>query len=151
MAADKRFDLHPDRRGMAWDLLLYVPTVAILASIGLILWFGPNHRWTYLLLFMASFFFIQGLMRILKTRLMVLPGAPVALDVNKQRIRLDLRGGRQVDLVKDLRYFPDLAGKSVAITGIDINGRKQQFILHRGQFASDATFNDLRGFLEVYR
>lgn len=152
MGADsRRFVLHQDKQGMTWDLLLYVPTVLILASIGLKLWFGPNKHWTYLLLFMASFFFIQGLMRILKTRLLLLPGAPVALDLGKQRVRLGLRNGEQVELVKELRYFPDYAGKSIAITGIDLNGRKLQYILHRGQFASEADFKDVKGFLEPYK
>jgi len=33
MAAAKRFELRPDRKGAAWDLLLYVPTVVALGSM----------------------------------------------------------------------------------------------------------------------
>jgi hypothetical protein len=152
MGADSRcYVLHRDKQGMTWDLLLYVPTVLILASIGLKLWFGPDRHWTYLLLFMASFFFIQGSMRILKTRLLLFPGAPVKLSLAKQRVKLQLRNGDEVELVRELRYFPDYAGKSIALTGIDLNGRKLQYILHRGQFSSDAEFKDLKGFLEPYK
>jgi hypothetical protein len=147
----RRYVLRQDKQGMTWDLLLYVPTVVILLSIGLKLWFGSNRNWTYLLLFMASFFFIQGAMRILKSRLMLLPTAPTAVEFSKQRIRLELRSGRQVELVSELRYFPDFAGKSIALSGNDLNGRKQQYILHRGQFASEGEFKDLRAVLEVYR
>ena len=150
-AESRRYDLQQDKQGMIWDLLLYVPTVVFLLSIGLKLWFGPYKHWTYLLLFMATFFFIQGFMRIMKTRLMLLPSAPVALEIDKQRIRLALRNGERVELVQEVRYFPDMAGKSVAISGIDINGKKQQYVLHRGQFDSESAFKDVRGYLEVYR
>ncbi len=150
-AESRRYDLQQDKQGMIWDLLLYVPTVVFLLSIGLKLWFGPYKHWTYLLLFMATFFFIQGFMRIMKTRLMLLPSAPVALEIDKQRIRLALRNGEGVELVQEVRYFPDMAGKSVAISGIDINGKKQQYVLHRGQFDSESAFKDVRGYLEVYR
>ena len=152
MASDSRwYDLQQDKQGMIWDLLLYVPTVVFLLSIGLKLWFGPYKNWTYLLLFMASFFFIQGFMRIAKSRLMLLPGSPTALEVGRQRVRLKLHNGEQVELVQEVRYFPDMAGKSLAISGIDLNGKKQQYVLHRGQFSSEGEFKDVRGYLEVYR
>lgn len=147
----QRYVLHQDKQGLIWDLLLYVPTVAILVAIGFKLWYSANQNWTYLLLFLATFFFISGLSRILKTRLMALPSAPVALDVSKQRVHLDLRNGASVELVKDLRYFPDYAGKSMAITGVDLNGKKQQYIFHRGQFSSESEFKELQGQLSIYR
>ncbi len=136
---------------MMWDLCLYVPTVLALFLIGVKLWFGPNQNWTYLLFFLASFFLISGSNRILKTRLLLLPTAPIALRIGKQRVGLQLRSGNRVELVKDVRFFPDHAGKSFAITGMDLNGKKQQYIIGRGQFADDSTFKDAKGFLQVYR
>lgn len=61
---------------MVWDLLLYVPVVVVLFSLGLQLWYGSGSSWSYLLVFLATLFFLIGANRILKTRLMVLPSAP---------------------------------------------------------------------------
>lgn len=147
----RRYVLHQDKKGMTWDLLLYVPTVVILGSIAMRLWYGGDKGWAYLPMALASFFFIQGAMRILKTRLMLLPQAPIAVDIAKQRIKLELRNGAVVELVSSLRYFPDYAGKTVAMSGVDLNGKTHQVILHLGQFGNASEFKDLRGFLEVYR
>lgn len=54
---ERRYELQQDRKGMVWDLLLYVPTVAALLLIGGKLWFGPNQNWAYLLIFLGTFFF----------------------------------------------------------------------------------------------
>ena len=89
---------------MQWDLLLYVPTVTALALIALKLWFGPNHTWSYLLLFLASFFFIAGVNRILSSRLMLLPSSVVALNINKQRMDLS---GKQRQYVLHRGQFAD--------------------------------------------
>jgi len=151
MAGDKRYDLIQDRRGMTWDLLLYVPTVIALLSIGFKLWFGPNQTWAYMLFFMASFFFITGANRILGGRMMLLPGAPTAIEAGKQQVALVLKSGQRVDLVKNVRYFSDYAGKSFGLAGMDSSGKKRQFVLHRGQFASVSEFNDLRGLLSIYK
>jgi len=151
MAADKRYDLIQDRRGMTWDLLLYVPTVIALLSIGIKLWFGPEQNWAYILFFMATFFFLSGANRILGGRLILLPGAPAAIEIGKQQVTLILKSGQRVDLVKDVRYFSDYAGKSFGLSGMDTSGKKRQFVLYRGQFASDSHFNDLRSHLGVYK
>ncbi|HKJ22288.1 MAG TPA: hypothetical protein VKA13_04305 [Gammaproteobacteria bacterium] len=150
-AEARRYRLHQDKKGMAWDLLLYVPTVVILVFISVRLWLGPDKNWTYVTVAIASFLFIQSLMRIMKTRLMLLPQAPVALDIANQRIRVELRNGDSVELVSKLRYFPDFAGKTIAISGTDLNGKAHQYIFHLGQFKDMSAFKDLRGFLEVYR
>jgi len=136
---------------MTWDLLLYVPTVVALFSIGVKLWFGPNQTWAYMLFFMASFFFITGANRVLGGRLMLLPGAPTAIEMGRQQVALILKSGQRVDLVKNVRYFSDYAGKSFGLSGMDVSGKKRQFVLHRGQFVSDSVFNDLRGLLAVYK
>lgn len=150
-AEARRYRLHQDKKGMIWDLLLYVPTIVILLSVSVRLWLGPDQSWAYVTVAVASFLFIQSSMRILKTRLMLLPRAPVALDVGNQRIRVELRNGEKVELVGKLRYFPDFAGKTIALSGTDLNGKDHQYIFHLGQFNDTSAFRDLRGFLEVYR
>ncbi len=135
------FHLVQDSKGMVWDLLLYIPTVAVLASIGAKLWYGGDHNWAYLLSFLASFFFIAGANRILKTRLMLLPSAPVSLELDKQNIRLTQRDGKKTELVKDQRFYSDYAGRSFGISGLDGSGKRLQFVFHKGQF-SDASQYD---------
>ncbi len=153
MAKTTRYDLAPDKKGAMWDLLMYVPTVVALASIGLKLWFGggPKQNWAYLLFFGASFFFIAGANRILSSRLMLLPSAPVSLELSKNRVVVTTKQGEKVELVKDLKYFPDYAGKSFALTGMDLSGKKRQFVFHKGQFPDAAQFQDLRSVLSVYK
>lgn len=137
---DLKFQLQPDKHGMLWDLILYIPTVTVLVFIGLNLWYDGNQMFAYLLCFLASYFFIAGANRIMKTRLMLLPGAPTALKVGRRNVSLTLRSGDNVDLVKDLRFFSDYAGKSFALSGMDLAGRKCQFILHKGQFPGSKDF-----------
>ena len=147
----KRYSLVQDRKGLVWDLWLYVPTVAFLVLIAIKVWYGPYQDWTYVLVFMATFFAFAGANRILKTRLMILPGAPTAIDLDKQRVRFELRNGTQVDLVKGVRFFGDFVGKSFAVTGMDMSGKKQQYVFHRGQFADEGQFKDVKSFLQVYK
>lgn len=139
-----------DKVGMYWDLALYVPTVIVLIAIGLKMWYSADKNWAYLLMFMASFFFMAGSNRILKSRMMLLPSSPVSIDADKQRIICRLRNGQQAELVKAVRYFPDFAGKSFAITGLDLNGKKCQYVFHRGQFANEDEYKELREFLRIY-
>ncbi len=148
---DNSYELVQDQKGMAWDLLLYVPTVCFLALIGIRLSYGPNAGWSYLLLFLASLFFFVGANRILKTRLMLLPSAPVALAIDKDRVTLTLRNGETAVLVKDLRFFSEVGGKTFALTGMDLEGRKQQYVFHAGQFPADSAFKGAKALLEVYR
>lgn len=140
MSATKQFELRPDRKGAAWDLLLYVPTVVALASMGAKLWFGEERALAYLLTFLASFFFFIGANRILKTRLMLLPSAPVRIDVDNDAVSVVQRGGASADLVKEQRVYADFSGRSFGLSGLDRQGRRLQFVLHRGQFADDATY-----------
>ena len=144
MATTKRFELRADRRGAIWDLLLYVPTVVALASVGAKLWFGEDRALAYVLTFLASFFFIVGANRILKTRLMLLPSAPIRVDVDVDSVSIVQRGGASADLVKEQRVYGDFAGRSFGISGLDRQGRRLQFVLHRGQFANDAAFAALQ-------
>ncbi|HHH36305.1 MAG TPA: hypothetical protein ENK48_05685 [Gammaproteobacteria bacterium] len=151
MARETAYRLIQDRRGMVWDLLLYVPTVIALASIGLKLWFSPNQTWAYVLLFMATFFLLVGANRVLGSRLMMLPSSPVALEVSRQEVVVELRRGERVSLVKDVRYYPDYAGKSFGLSGMDTSGKRRQFVFHRGQFENPSCFEDLRSLLSIYK
>ncbi len=135
-AGTRQFELVQDRKGMIWDLLLYIPTVIALASISASFWYGDNHNMGYLFFFLTCFFFIAGFNRVFKTRLMLLPSAPVSLKIGEQYLGLVQRNGVCVDLVKNLRYYSDYAGKSFGISGLDGSGKQLQFVFHRGQFAN---------------
>ena len=126
---------------MTWDLLLYIPTVVILASIGIKFWYSGSHYLAYLLSFLSSFFFIAGINRILKTRLMLLSSAPICLVLNKEFIRLILRDGEKIDLVKDQRLYSDYADRSFGISGLNGGGERLQFVFHKGQFLDASQYD----------
>ncbi len=150
MAEGTQFDLVQDRKGVVWDLLLYVPTVVALASIAASLWYGDDHNMGYLLFFLACFFFIVGFNRIFKTRLMLLPSAPTRLNLGEQSIGVQQRNGAQIDLVKDLRYYSDYTGKSFGISGLDGTGRQLQFVFHKGQFSTTDQYSSAQSILKRY-
>lgn len=143
-----RLELVQDRKGMVWDLLLYIPTVIALASISASFWYDDNHNMGYLFFFLTCFFFIAGFNRIFKTRLMLLPSAPISLRLDEQSIGLVQRNGAHVDLVKNLRYYSDYAGKSFGISGLDGTGKQLQFVFHRGQFATVDQYNSAQNILK---
>ena len=149
MANQEHYILVQDTRGMIWDLLMYVPTVAGLGVGAVVFWYRPNHALAYLLFFLACFFFYQGLHRVLG-RLALLPTAPVALDVSKRRVRLELRNGDNVELVKNVRYFSDYAGKSFGLSGMDIAGARRQYVFHKGQFSNESDYQKLGSMLKVF-
>jgi hypothetical protein len=140
MSGAMSFALRPDRKGMTWDLLLYVPTVVALASMAFKFWYGGDQSLAYLLSFLACFFLIAGANRVLKTRLMLLPSAPVGLEIADDVIRVILRGGQATDLVKEQRFYTDYAGRTFGVSGLDRGGRRQQVVLHKGQFADEKQF-----------
>lgn len=145
------YQLIQDRRGMIWDLLLYIPTVIALSMIALRLGHSGDQGWSYLLGFLASLFFFIGANRILSTRLMILPSSPLSIEVKKSEVGLSLRSGKTINLVKDVRFFGDLAGKSFGLTGIDLMGSKRQFVFHRGQFESAGMYRDIVARLSIYK
>jgi len=149
VAKSQKYQLVADKKGVLWDALMYVPTVAGLGTGAFIFWYKPNHGLAYLLFFLACFFFYQGLHRILG-RLVLLPNAPVSLDVSKQRVLLELRNGNRVELVKNVRYFSDYAGKSFGLTGMDSAGAKRQFVFHKGQFADQEDYSKIGGALKIF-
>jgi len=151
-AADMmQLELVQDRKGMVWDLLLYIPTVIALASISASFWYGDDHNMGYLFFFLTCFFFIAGFNRVFKTRLMLLPSAPICLKVAEQSLGLVQRNGVQIDLVKNLCYYSDYAGKSFGISGLDGAGKQLQFVFHRGQFATVDQFNSAQDILKRHK
>lgn len=149
MLKSESFPLGRDRKGVLWDVMMYIPTVGGLAGVSAMFWYDGSKGLAYLLFFLACFFFYQGLHRILQ-RLVLLPSSPVELDVSKQRVLLKSRNGESVELVKDLRYFSDYAGKSFALSGMDMMGSKRQYVFHRGQFADEVTYKKVAAALEPF-
>lgn len=149
MGETMQFDLVQDRRGMIWDLMLYIPTVVALASIGASFWYDDDHTTGYLFLFLTCFFFIAGFNRVVKTRLMLLPSAPVSLKVGEDSLGLMQRNGHQVNLVKSIRYYPDYSGKTFGIAGLDCTNKQQQFIFHRGQFKTPEKYDSLQAIFKT--
>lgn len=149
--AKSRYTLTPDRRGAAWDALLYLPVVILLGAYSLVLWYQNNQTFSYLLMFLACFIGFIGFNRIFAGRLMLLPGSATALSVSKQHVAVELRNKEQVSLVKEVRFFSDYAGKSFGLTGIDMSGKKRQYVFHRGQFESGTVYDDALASLRVYK
>ena len=148
--SETRFDLSRDTRGMMWDLLLYIPTVVALLSMAAKFWYGDEANLAYLLVFLASFFCIAGANRVLKTRLMILPSAPVAIEIDKGAPGLVLNNGKRVELVKELKFYSDYAGRTFGLTGLDNSGHRLQFVFHKGQFADPKNYQTVQDKLRKY-
>ncbi len=145
------FDLHPDRNGIIWDAVLYVPTVAFLLLWGLKLWYGKDTVGIgYALMFLGFFFLMVGGGRIFR-RLQLLPSSPLELQIETERVRVRLKSGESVSLVKGVRFFPDYAGKSFGLSGTDHEGMKKQFVFHRTQFANESEFRSATDALQLYK
>jgi len=151
MAKVESFSLATDKRGATWDALLYVPVVLLLGSYSAKSWYSGDQTIAYVLVFLASFIFLIGANRILGSRLMLLPTSPRLLELAKKSVAVTVKGGERIELVKDLRYFPDYSGKSFGFVGMDLSGKKRQFVFHRGQFEQESAFKDLRSHLSVYK
>jgi hypothetical protein len=135
-----RFDLIKDRKGMVWDLMLYVPTVTALAGLSAYFWYTDQPNYSYLLLFLSTFFFLAGATRVLSTRLMVWPTAPVAIEIAGNMVTLVLRNGKRLELLKDLRFYPEYSGRTFGLSGMDGSGKRLQFVFHKGQFPDDNAY-----------
>ncbi len=147
--SDTRFVLVQDHKGMMWDVLLYVPTVIALLSMVVKFWYSGDVSLAYLFSFLACFFFIAGANRILKTRLMLLPTAPIAIEIGKQVIQIIMRNGEQVELVKDLRVYADYSGRTFGLAGLDKLGQRMQFVFHKGQFSSIKDYQAIQEMLKT--
>jgi|SRR5450755_1619323 hypothetical protein len=140
MSIGTRYTLCRDYRGMIWDALLYVPTVSALAVFAASSWYDNKVPIAYLLGFLACFFLIAGANRVLTTRLMWLPSAPVAIETRPNAADLILKSGEIIKLQHDLKLYRDRSGRSFGLTGVSEQGRRRQFIFHRGQFTQDSDF-----------
>ena len=88
-------DLRPDKAGVIWDLILYVPTVGFLWLIGMRYWYVGDEQWLGQgLVFLGFFFFLVGGGRVLR-RLLLMPSAPVCLDISKDHITMKLKNGER--------------------------------------------------------
>jgi hypothetical protein len=133
---------------MMWDLLLYIPTVVALLSMAAKFWYGDDANLAYLLAFLASFFAIAGANRILKTRLMLLPTSPVAIEIGKSAATLTQRNGERIELVAELRFYTDYAGRSFGLAGLNKSGQRLQYVFHKGQFAEARDYDAIK---DVFR
>ncbi len=142
MAKLVKFDLQPDEKGLLWDILLYVPTVFFLLYFGGIEWFRHEHNISYVLVFLGTFFFLAGVNRMLRIRMMALPSSPVHIEVDgdEEMVVVELRSGARIDLVKTIKLYGDYAGKSFGLTGLDRQGNRMQYVFARGQFEDDAQY-----------
>ncbi len=134
---------------MVWDLLLYVPTVIALLSMVAKFWYSGDVSLAYLFSFLASFFLIVGANRILKTRLMLLPTAPIAIEIGKPVTQIIMRNGEQVELVKDVRIYADYSGRSFGLAGLDKLDQRMQFVFHKGQFSSIKDYHAIQEMLKT--
>jgi len=138
MIIQTRYALRRDYHGMLWDALLYIPTVSALFIFAASTWYANNASLAYLLGFLACFFLIAGANRILTTRLMWLPSAPVAIETGPSVANLILRSGEVIKLQQELRLYRERS--SFGLTGVCAQGKRRQFIFHRGQFSSESDF-----------
>lgn len=138
------FDLRPDTKGAIWDLVLYIPTVLALASVGAKLWFAQDQGPAYLLIFLACFFALVGGNRVLKTRLLILPTAPIRLVFGTDYVQVGLRHGATHDLLKGHKLYADMAGKSFGVGGLNAQGQRLSFVFHLANFANEQTFDDAK-------
>ena len=135
-----RYTLCRDYRGMLWDALLYIPTVFALSLFAASNWYQNQVSVAYLLGFLACFFLIAGANRVLTTRLMWLPSAPVAIETEATAANLILKSGEVIKLQHELRLYRDRSGRSFGLTGMSEHGTRRQFVFHRGQFSSESDF-----------
>ena len=146
-----RCNLVADKKGVIWDLLLYVPTVFFLALIATKFWYEDSKDFAYLLAFLASFFALAGTNRILKTRLMAVGSSPVCLETGPDFAKVGLKSGSSIDLLKEVKRYGDYAGKSFGLSGLDGTGRRQQFVFHRAQFVTDEEYRAIQKSLDSLR
>lgn len=150
-ATQSVFNLQEDRRGLIWDLVLYVPTIIALSILAFKYWYSGDENFSYLLVFLTTFICLIAFNRIFKTRLMILPSSPISFSVSKKSVEIGLKSGSSVELVKDVRFFTDVAGKSFGLTGIDMEGAKKQFVFHKGQFIDEMQFDGSKAVLRAFK
>lgn len=148
MSAGTRYTLCRDYQGILWDALLYVPTVSALGVFAVSSWYDDKVPLAYLLGFMACFFLIAGANRILTTRLMLLPSAPVAIEAGSGAADLVLKSGEVIRLRRDVKLFRERSGRTFGLTGLNEQGKRCQYVFHRGQFAQDGDYQAVMSILD---
>jgi hypothetical protein len=78
---------------------------------------------------------------------MLFPSAPVSFVVDDQRIELGQKNGNQINLIKNIRYYSDYAGKSFGLSGLDGSGKQMQFVFLKGQFTTMKEFDSAQTIL----
>jgi len=151
MASEHDYKLIEDKKGMMWDLVLYIPTIIALSVLASKYWYSGDENITYLLIFLTTFICLIAFNRIFKTRLMLLPTSPISFSVSKKGVSIGLKSGASIELVKDVRFFTDVAGKSFGLSGIDLGGVKKQFVFHRGQFPDIEQFDGSKAKLRAFK
>jgi hypothetical protein len=140
MSNGTRYTLRRDYHGMFWDALLYVPTVTALAIFAISSFYDDKVAVAYLLGFLACFFLFAGANRILTTRLMWLPSAPVAIEIRPSAADLILKSGEDHPAPAGLEALPRSIGPIIRPDRRQRCKARKQFIFHRGQFARTAIF-----------
>ena len=147
---DRRYRLIPDKQGMIWDAVLYVTIIFFLFMSAAKMWYTPYKDWSYLLVFLGTMFIFVAINRIVRQRMLLFPNSAIGIELGKDKVVLELRSGKVTSLVKDVRFFSTYTGKAFAVTGIDMEGNKQQHVFHKGQFASETDFKEASDMLRVY-
>ena len=151
MSPGTRYILCRDYHGILWDALLYVPTVTALGVFAVSSWYDDKVPVAFLLGFLACFFLIAGANRILTTRLMLLPSAPVAIETGSNAADLILKSGEIIRLRRDLKLYREQSGKTFGLTGLNEQGKRCQYVFHRGQFRQDSDFQAVMNDLDTTR
>ena len=147
---EKKYTLTPDKQGMMWDSVLYVTIIFFLYMSAAKMWYTTYKDWSYLLVFLGTLFIFIAVNRIVRQRMMLFPNSAIGLELGKDKVVLSLRSGKVASLVKDVRFFSAYTGKAFAVTGVDMEGNKQQHVFHKGQFESDSEFEEAVSLLRVY-
>jgi hypothetical protein len=79
---------------------------------------------------------------------MLLPTSPVAIEIGKGVATLTLRNGERIELVSELRFYTDYAGRSFGLAGLNRSGQRLQYVFHKGQFADGRDYDAIK---DVFR
>jgi hypothetical protein len=80
---------------------------------------------------------------------MWLPSAPVAIEARPGAVDLILKSGAILTLARDVKLYRDRSGGSFGLTGVSDQGKRRQFVFHRGQFSQDSDFQALMNCLDA--
>jgi hypothetical protein len=61
-------------------------------------------------------------------------------------VRVHLKNGTKIELLKDIHVYRDYSGRSIGLTGQDAAGKRLQFVFHKGQFSLERDYQSLQDF-----